>query len=162
MKIRTRIRFFGEFLPGFRLPSVPPSEFRPSGKTRPKSDLLACTSPRSGETGQLDQKAMHPKNLSEFHPPGKTLSDSNLLEIHNQDKLFLGNTFSTDPKSVHTQKPPLISTILAATTRIRHVLKKLLQAQNLPSPVSALFVYATQNRTPAQTLHANSYQNQKP
>ena len=112
--------------------------------------------------GNSTKKRCIRKTSPEFHPPGKTLSDSNLLEIHNQDKLFLGNTFSTDPKSVHTQKPPLISTILAATTRIKHVLKKLLQAQNLPSPVSALFVYATQNWTPAQTLHANSYQNQKP
>ena len=48
-----------------------------------------------------------------FRPPRKTLSDSSLLEIHDQDELFLGNTFSTDPKSAHFQKPPLISTILA-------------------------------------------------
>ena len=48
------------------------------------------------------------KTSPEFHPPGKTLSDSDLLEIHGQDKLFLGNTFSTDPKSTHIQKPPPI------------------------------------------------------
>jgi hypothetical protein len=53
------------------------------------------------------QKKDHPTHI------GKTLSDSSLLEIHDQDELFLGNTFSTDPKSAHFQKPPLISTILA-------------------------------------------------
>ena len=47
---------------------------------------------------------------------------------------FLGNTFSTDPKSAHFQNPPLIPTILACHYWDQPTLKKLLQAQNLPSP----------------------------
>ena len=63
--------------------------------------------------GNSTKKRCIRKTSPQFHPPGKTLSDSDLLEIHDQDKLFLGNTFSTDPKSAHFQNPPLISTILA-------------------------------------------------
>ena len=71
LKTHTLIRSSGGFLPGFRLLSIPPSRFRPSGKTCPNSALLACTSPRSGVTRQLDQKAMYEKNMSRIPPSWK-------------------------------------------------------------------------------------------